>query len=104
MLQRMPEMIQSIKLLYAKENRTMLLMFKVCNHLSNSMIKNPISKGIYFYDNDLDEALNHIKLLCNIAPDFISMLKTDSGSSLRMTNKKYEEIEKDLKEYGKKLC
>ena len=45
MLQRMPELIQSLKLFYAKENRNLILIFKVCNHLSNSMIKHPISKG-----------------------------------------------------------
>ena len=45
MLQRMSEMSQSIKLFFAKENKNTLLMFKVCNHLANSMIKNPISRG-----------------------------------------------------------
>jgi hypothetical protein len=52
----------------------------------------------------LDEALDHIKLLCKIVPNFISICKTDFGTSLKMNQLKFEEIEQALKEYSKKDC
>lgn len=45
MARRLPEMAQSIKLFYSKENKSVLSFYKVAKHVASSMQKNPMSEG-----------------------------------------------------------
>ncbi len=48
MAKRLPELIQTLKLLFSKENKTVLSFYKVITNVSESMQRNPMSKGKQF--------------------------------------------------------